>query len=64
MSEGFEAVWERYVSSWKAETEAEQRALFEGCLDPACVYTDPSCSGDTSFSDFWPHRARLSQATC
>lgn len=35
------AVWERYVASWKAETVAQKRALFETCLAPECTYTDP-----------------------
>jgi hypothetical protein len=35
------AVWERYTASWKAKTVAEKRALFETCLAPGCVYTDP-----------------------
>ena len=35
------AVWERYVASWKANSVAEKRALFEQCLAPECTYTDP-----------------------
>ena len=35
------AVWERYVASWKAVSAAEKRSLFETCLAPHCVYTDP-----------------------
>lgn len=33
--------WERYVASWKAETEEEKRALYDQSLSPTCVYTDP-----------------------
>lgn len=33
--------WERYVSAWKAASAAEKRALYEGCLHPACLYRDP-----------------------
>lgn len=36
-----EAVWERYVASWKVQSLAEKRALFETCLVPDCTYTDP-----------------------
>jgi hypothetical protein len=36
-----EAVWETYVSTWKEPEMATKRALFERCLAPACVYTDP-----------------------
>jgi hypothetical protein len=35
------AVWERYVSAWRATTAAEQQAIFASCLVPDCVYTDP-----------------------
>ncbi len=35
------AVWERYVASWKVPSVTEKRALFETCLAPACVYSDP-----------------------
>lgn len=41
MTGPFEQVWEQYVASWKAPSIEEKRALFEGCLDPRCVYTDP-----------------------
>jgi hypothetical protein len=34
-------VWERYVASWRAEAASEKRALFDRCLAPGCVYTDP-----------------------
>jgi hypothetical protein len=34
-------VWERYAASWKVESAAEKRALYETCLSPNCVYTDP-----------------------
>lgn len=33
--------WELYVASWKAETTAEKRALYEQALSSCCVYTDP-----------------------
>jgi hypothetical protein len=33
--------WEHYVASWKAESIQDKRALFERCLAPECVYTDP-----------------------
>ena len=35
------AVWERYVASWKVESVPEKRALFETCLAGECTYTDP-----------------------
>lgn len=41
MSNNLEDIWEIYVSSWKVESPAEKRALFEACLDPACQYSDP-----------------------
>ena len=41
MSKHYEEIWERYVSSWKAEGTEAKRALYEGCLAPSCVYTDP-----------------------
>ena len=41
MSNDLKAVWERYVDTWKAGTEAEKRARFAECLAPECVYTDP-----------------------
>lgn len=33
--------WESYAKSWKAETTAEKRALFELSLEPDSVYQDP-----------------------
>lgn len=33
--------WEIYVASWKAETAAEKRQLFEKCLTPDNQYNDP-----------------------
>lgn len=33
--------WEIYVASWKAETAAEKRNLYEKCLSPNCQYNDP-----------------------
>lgn len=35
------ATWELYVTSWKVATSEEKRALYERCLVPNCVYTDP-----------------------
>jgi hypothetical protein len=35
------AVWDRYVASWKVQSLAEKRALFETCLAPGSRYTDP-----------------------
>jgi hypothetical protein len=35
------AVWERYVESWKVESVAAKRELYETCLSRSCVYTDP-----------------------
>lgn len=42
-----EAMWLKYASSWKAEGEAEKRAIFEQTLSPDCVYLDPlqRCEG-------------------
>ncbi len=33
--------WLTYAASWKAETAAEKRALYERSLMPDCVYRDP-----------------------
>ena len=33
--------WEQYVTSWKAETPDEKRALYEEALSSRCVYRDP-----------------------
>lgn len=41
MNNTFEQTWETYVASWKAETEAEKRPLFQQALAPACNYNDP-----------------------
>jgi hypothetical protein len=41
MKNDTKAVWERYVGSWNAATEAERRALFANTLAPDCVYRDP-----------------------
>ncbi|MEO8899900.1 MAG: nuclear transport factor 2 family protein [Polyangiaceae bacterium] len=35
------AVWERYVASWKTASATEKQALFESCVSPECLYTDP-----------------------
>lgn len=37
----FRSTWETYAASWKVESSADKRALFEQCLDPACEYNDP-----------------------
>lgn len=34
-------VWESYVESWKVQTIADKQRLFDKCLSPECVYTDP-----------------------
>lgn len=44
MSTNFEATWERYTSSWKADAKDQKLQLFDGCLDADCVYTDPTIS--------------------
>lgn len=41
MEQNRRAVWERYVSSWKAASAEERQAIFSSCLAPDCVYTDP-----------------------
>jgi len=41
MNNDIQETWERYVSSWKAASATEKRALFEDSLEPDCVYTDP-----------------------
>lgn len=41
MKNKFADTWETYTASWKVESAAEKRALFERCLDPACRYNDP-----------------------
>ena len=37
----FAETWERYVSSWKSDSDPQRQALFESCLDVDCQYTDP-----------------------
>lgn len=40
-SSSYQNTWETYTSSW-SETDASARLkLFEKCLSPDCVYTDP-----------------------
>lgn len=51
MEHNFKEIWETYSSSWKAETAEEKRALFEQCLDPANIYTDPLATA-TTWDDF------------
>ncbi|HKY35464.1 MAG TPA: nuclear transport factor 2 family protein [Polyangiaceae bacterium] len=41
MNQDLRAVWETYVSAWKAVASTEKRAIFATCLAPSCVYTDP-----------------------
>lgn len=41
MREDYRATWEGYVQSWKVASAQEKRSLFERCLSPNCVYTDP-----------------------
>jgi hypothetical protein len=41
MGQDRRAVWERYVSAWRATTSDERQAIFANCLVPECVYTDP-----------------------
>lgn len=41
MSAEYRTTWETYVASWKALSTDEKRALFERCLAPRCIYTDP-----------------------
>jgi hypothetical protein len=41
MDQHRQAVWERYVSSWKVAPAAEKHAIFATCLAADCVYTDP-----------------------
>jgi hypothetical protein len=36
-----QAVWSRYVESWKAPTIERRRELYASCLSPRCTYTDP-----------------------
>ncbi len=33
--------WETYTKSWSEVDEAKRLQLFEECLSPDCVYTDP-----------------------
>ena len=40
-NESLNPIWEQYVASWKAEGATAKRSLFEQCLAPTCVYTDP-----------------------
>ena len=41
MNNQLQATWEQYVSSWKAQSLADKKAIFENCLAPSCQYTDP-----------------------
>lgn len=41
MNQNFQQTWETFVASWKAESAAEKRKLFEKSLDRNCVYNDP-----------------------
>ncbi len=46
--------WERYVSSWKAETPKQRRDIFASSLDEGCVYRDPlkTARGWDELSDY------------
>ncbi len=33
--------WETYTKSWSVAEASKRLQLFEQCLSPACVYTDP-----------------------
>ncbi|MEM7344846.1 MAG: nuclear transport factor 2 family protein [Chloroflexota bacterium] len=44
MNTNFKETWETYVSSWKVETAAEKRAIFEKALAPNCHYQYPLAS--------------------
>ena len=41
MNAPYEDIWEAYAESWKVDSREEKIALFERCLDPECLYTDP-----------------------
>jgi hypothetical protein len=41
MEHNFSHTWEIYTLSWKAESKEEKIALFESCLAPHNIYTDP-----------------------
>lgn len=41
MDRDFRAVWERYASSWRAESSAEKRRLLTDTVSRSCVYRDP-----------------------
>ena len=41
MSQQYQDTWEAYTQSWKVESSAEKRALFEKSLTDQCIYHDP-----------------------
>lgn len=41
MKKSAQEIWETYVSSWQAKTEAERKRLYEQALRPDCTYSDP-----------------------
>lgn len=47
MGHNYQKTWETYTSSWKAKTANAKRALFEKCLDPKNIYTDPLAKATT-----------------
>lgn len=38
------AVWEKYVSAWRAEGTTSKQEILKNCADEAVVYTDPLVS--------------------
>ncbi len=41
MSKDKRAIWEQYVSAWKATAAADKHAALAGSVDPTCIYRDP-----------------------
>ncbi len=35
------SIWDTYTKSWSEPGQSKRLALFEQCLSPDCVYTDP-----------------------
>ncbi|MEQ1545676.1 nuclear transport factor 2 family protein [Methyloglobulus sp.] len=40
-SNSYKNTWETYTQSWAEIDTSKRFALFEQCLSPGCVYTDP-----------------------
>jgi hypothetical protein len=40
-SNSYRNTWETYTRSWSETDASKQLQLFEQCLNPNCVYTDP-----------------------